>query len=894
MSPRHKRLFRLGRRSIAPELDEEIGLHLALRVEQLVRAGLTPDEARREAERRFGDIARTRRRIAREHARHARSTRHREWLAATVHDVRIAARGLRRSPAFTGMVIAILALGIGANAAMFGLIDRLLLRGPAHVRDSDRVVRLYESHLVPGMGDFTTSTVGYVFYAAVRDGTRAFERVAAYSGAQEVTSGRGAEATRVAASWVTWDFFPTLGATPTLGRFFAREETAPPVGENVAVIGHRLWRSRFGGAHDVLGRTIEIGDERYTIIGVAPAGLTGVELAPVDVWLPMSARARRMTDDWARAWDVQFLNVIARLRDDATSARASSEATTAARRAYTGDEPGLSEMRVTARPIWFDDAGREASEVSVSRWLFGVSGVVLLIVCANVVNLLLARARHRRREVAVRVALGAGRGRLVRLLLAESALLALGGAVAGLVAAQWGGALVRRTLLPDVDWAASAVDARVLAFTVAAVVVTTLLIGLVPAVRATRPGMGEALREGAREGGGRRSRLRIGLTMAQAALSAVLLVGAGAFVRSLTHARSLDLGIEPERVLAVSMQWPGAGEADRSARDARVDRSMEAIRTLPGVEHAAVAVGTPFRTRFQTRLRAEGWDSLPTLPGGGPNISAVSSDYFATLGVAILRGRGFTGADRAGSERVTVVNETMARTLWPSSPAIGRCLYVGQATECTRVVGVAEDARRYALREPPAMQYYVPLGQESGMGGRMLLVRTRGNPEALAPTIRRTLLELEPSLRWVDIHAMQDFIDPLIRPWRLGATLFGLFGALALVVAAVGLYSVIAYGVAERTREVGVRLALGARAGDVVRLVVREGVLAGVVGLLVGLGLAVAAASRLEPLLFETSPRSPAVLAVVAITLLAAAAVASLVPAWRATRIDPAVALRME
>ncbi len=494
----------------------------------------------------------------------------------------------------------------------------------------------------------------------------------------------------------------------------------------------------------------------------------------------------------------------------------------------------------------------------------------------------------------MRVALGAGRGRLVRLLLAESALLALGGAVAGLVAAQWGGALVRRTLLPDVDWAASAVDARVLAFTVAAVVVTTLLIGLVPAVRATRPGMGEALREGAREGGGRRSRLRIGLTMAQAALSAVLLVGAGAFVRSLTHARSLDLGIEPERVLAVSMQWPGAGEADRSARDARVDRSMEAIRTLPGVEHAAVAVGTPFRTRFQTRLRAEGWDSLPTLPGGGPNISAVSSDYFATLGVAILRGRGFTGADRAGSERVTVVNETMARTLWPSSPAIGRCLYVGQATECTRVVGVAEDARRYALREPPAMQYYVPLGQESGMGGRMLLVRTRGEPDALAPTIRRTLLELEPSLRWVDIHAMQDFIDPLIRPWRLGATLFGLFGALALVVAAVGLYSVIAYGVAERTREVGVRLALGARAGDVVRLVVREGVLAGVVGLLVGLGLAVAAGSRLEPLLFETSPRSPAVLAVVAITLLAAAAVASLVPAWRATRIDPAVALRME
>jgi len=905
---RYRRLFHfLGRRTrpIEADVDDEIGLHLELRVEQLVRRGLAPDEARREALRRFGDVDVARHEITRiDRGREAR-VRGREWLDGVWQDVRYAARGVRRAPGVALMIVLTLGLGIGANAAMFGIVDRLLLRGPERVRDADRVTRLYVTQPSAGGTEFFTgSTVGYVLYANMRDHARAFERVAAYA-VTDATLGEGDAAERVRSGAATWDFFPLLGVRPQLGRFFGAEEDRPPAGERVAVLGYGLWRRAFAGDPAAVGRTLTLNDETYTIVGVAPRGFTGVELGRVDVWVPMSVRSNGITNDWPTSWNAQWLQVVARLKPGVTPEQAGADATAAHRRTYAGEDKDWTGARLSVAPLRYNRQGKESPEAAVSRWLVGVATVVLLIVCANVANLLLARAVRRQREVAVRLALGVRQGRLVRLLLAETVLLGLAGGAAALAVAHWGGRAVRTLLLPDVDWGSMpTVDGRVLAFTAAAALATGVLVGLVPALQAGRADLTTALRSGAREGGGRGAGLRTGLTVAQSALSVVLLVGAGLFVRSLHNINALDLGIEPARVTTVSPSWPTirrlpqeARTAERARRDAVVDAALERVRLIPGVEQASVAVGTPFNSSFGINLRVEGHDSIPTLAGGGPYVSAVSSGYFATVGTRLLRGRAFTPADRAGSERVAVVNATMARTLWPNAEAIGRCLYL-DSLPCSRIVGVVADARRFQLREKAAMQYFVPLGQESGIGGRALLVRPRGPSPgagaALAPLIRAELRRLDPSIGFVAVKTLQESVDPQIRPWRLGATMFGVFGALALAVAAIGLYSVIAYGVAQRTRELGVRLALGAQRGSIVRLVVRQAMAATAAGLALGTGGALLGGRYLEPLLFETSARSPAVFAAVAAALLAVGVLASLVPARRATRVDPVTALRAE
>jgi predicted permease len=326
-----------------------------------------------------------------------------------------------------------------------------------------------------------------------------------------------------------------------------------------------------------------------------------------------------------------------------------------------------------------------------------------------------------------------------------------------------------------------------------------------------------------------------------------------------------------------------------------LDEATERIRRLPGVEHASSAIGTPFRGSYAGFLRVPGRESLPKLPGGGPWISAVAPDYFATVGTRILRGRAFEPTDRPDGERLVIVSETMAKALWPGKEGIGECIIVGaKETPCARVVGIAQDAHRLWVREEPAMQYYVPLGQERHYGGRLLLVRPRGDASALIPTLRRELHGLDPSLQDVDIRYLQDRLDPQIRPWRLGATMFGIFGALALIVAAVGLYSVVAYTVTQRTHEFGVRMALGARSGDILRLVVRQGTMTALIGTAIGIALALAAGRFIQPLLFKTSARSPVILATVAGILVVVAIVASLIPAWRAKRVDPVVALRAD
>jgi len=466
-----------------------------------------------------------------------------------------------------------------------------------------------------------------------------------------------------------------------------------------------------------------------------------------------------------------------------------------------------------------------------------------------------------------------------------------------------GGKFIRGVFLPDVAWTDATVDLRVLVVTAVTALVTGIVVGLVPALQGTKLDLTSTLKSGVREGGAQRSRVRTTLTVVQAALSVVLLVGAGLFLNSLRQVYDLHLGIEPDKVLTVAFDWPSmasmpedAKDRERQRRNQVYEQALARARAIPGVEHAAVVVGTPFQTSNMIGgLRTPGRDSLPRVGDEGPTIRAVSDDYFVTAGTRVVRGRAFAPADLTGATHVVIVNETMARAVWPNRDPIGECLLI-DSLPCSSVIGVVEDARRFSLKENPAMQYYIPLGEERlfGFGGRKLFVRPRGDPEALRERLRSELLRLDPSVGFVTIEWLQDSLDPQIRPWRLGAAMFGVFGALALLVAAIGLYSVIAYLVAQRTHELGVRIALGASVRDIVALVVRYGVGLAVVGVVVGALLALNAGRWIEPLLFDTSPRDPRVFGVVVAVLLVVAVVASVVPAWRAARVDPVEALRVE
>jgi predicted permease len=907
--PGIRRFFRIALRRgdvVARNVDEEIRAHLDMRAEQLVREGFSPDEAHVEAARRFGSLEEARRDLQEHAKQRERTMQFREWVDALKQDVRYAARGLRREPLFTAFVVATLALGIGANAAMFGVIDRLLLRGPAHVVDASRVMRVYFHARVPGQGDYTGDGFGYVTYDVLKRDAHSFDGVAAYvaNSHQAEVMGHGADAELVDQGQATADLFTVLGVKPALGRFFTTAEDSVEGPARVAVLGFGLWQRAFGGDRSVLGKSIVLRDVPYTIIGVAPSGFTGPQLGRVDVWLPVSLHVTMGSPDWSRTWDSQWLRIIARLKPGVTVARASDDATAVYRPAYAGGDKSEAGSNIFLAPLSFGDSGKETTEIGVSRWLVGVAFIVLMIACANVVNLLLARAVRRRREVAVRLALGAGQRRLIQLLLTESLLLAALGGAAGLAVAWITGRLLRSVLLSNVEWTSSPVDGRVLAISAAIALGVGIVVGLVPALRSSKQELTPALKSGVREGGMRGARLRSALTVAQAAMSIVLLAGAGLFMRSLSNVRSLDLGIQADRMIAAYPRWPAIADRDTAAQ--RVEKlrrasvylqALERMRRMPGVEHAALTVGLPFRSGFQQALRVQGWDSLPKA-GGYPGISAATSEYFEAAGTRLLSGRTFTPADRRGSEPIAIVSNTMAKTLWPRGNAIGQCIFTGPGKEnltvCSRVVGVVADARKQSLREKPQMHYYVPFGQERGMGGTDLIVRPRGDVAAMIREIQRTFHEMDPTIAYVYASTLQVDVDSQARPWLLGASMFGLMGLLALVVAAVGLYSVMSYLVAQRTHELGVRIALGASGGNIVSLVFRNSAGMAAMGIAIGLGLTLLAGRFVEPLLFDTSARDAGVLTGVSLAMIAVAAIASVIPAMRARGTDPMEALRTE
>jgi predicted permease len=900
-----RRLFRLAPdrpEQVEAEIDEQIDLHLELRTEQLIAQGLSPEAARIEAVRRFGALERARPTLISSASRREHRMRLRDFMDAFLQDLRHALRALRKQPGFSAAVIITLALGIGANATMFGVVDRLLLRPPSYLRSPGDAGRVYLT-TTRGGREIISNNMAWQRYTDLRDNAHSFSETAAFFNTEMVV-GLGDEARQTQVGMVSAGLWPFFGVRPAVGRFFTAEEDKPAEGAAVAVLGNAYWQSAYGSDPGIIGRRLTIGRTAYTIIGIAPPGFSGMSLSAVAAFIPINAGGddlfppRAGRNPWHRGYNYTWMEMIARRKPGVSEETAAADLTNAFRvslerqRSQGGDATPVDSLRPHAQvaSVIFDRGPKVRASAKVATWLGGVSLLVLLVACANVASLLLARAIQRRREVAVRIALGISRARLIRYLLAESLLLAFAGGIVAVLVAQWAGSALHTLLLPNVEWAGTLTDSRVLIFTAITALAAGLLTGLTPALQHVGADLTGALKSGGREGGLRRTRLRASLIALQGAISVILLIGAGLFVRSLHNVRSLELGFDAERLLHVGLAMRGT-VLDRPQQAALIARVKEHAKTLPNVETASITVSVPFWVS---------WSDVVFVPGVDRArlrdelyLNAVSPEYFAATGTPIIRGRGFTTADDSGSAGVAVVSLAAARMIWGTTDPIGQCMKIAADTmPCRAVVGVAGDILLH-YNEGVAPQVYLSVAQEqAGMTG--VFVRTRGPAQAAMESVRRGLQPLMPGTAYVEAKPVQDVVDPEIRPWRLGAAMFTLFGALALLLAAVGLFSVISYNVSQRTHEMGVRIALGAGARDVLGLVMREGLQITVIGIAIGIVVALAAGRYLAPLLYSVSAKDPLTFIVVVVTLLAAAIGATVLPALRASRVDPNVALRSD
>jgi putative ABC transport system permease protein len=830
-----------------------------------------------------------------------------QFVDAFGQDLRYAVRGLRTAPGFAASVIVALALGIGANAAMFGVVDRLMFRPYPYLKDPSAVHRIYLRLNVRGTARTQPGGFPYLRYADLRSGTSSFTHHAAFlSPTLAVGIGDAARERRVGVvSAGFWDFF---AARPALGRFFSAAEDTTPRGADVVVLGHGFWKVEFGGRADVIGQVVQVNNVSATIIGVAPEGFVGVDDDdPPALFMPITTyRGRRAEAEpndptsWFTTYNTGLVSIMVRRKPGVSVGQANADVTQAYRASYLKElelNPGMtplaqshptaivSDMKTGAGP----DPGLEAR---TALWVSGVAAIVLLIACANVANLFLARALKRRREMAVRLALGVTRARLMRQTLTESLLLALLGCVAGLLLAYWGGAGIRRMLVAS-DNAPLEVftDWRTLGVAIGAALLAALVTGIAPSLVSVRSDLALTLKTGARGGSQPSSRGRTALLVLQGALSVALLIGAGLFVRSLDNVKTMRIGYDAEPVLLAKSVMRGM-RLDSAASVALRHALVEKARAIPGVEAAAWVYSVPFRSTSATRLFVEGIDTVARL--GRFTYQASSPGYFETMGTRILRGRAYTDADRAGAPRVMVVSESMGRVLWPGADPLGQCVKVHADTmPCTTVIGIAEDMVQNDLQASARFHYYMPIDQFDPQGGNGLFLKVRG-ARRQQETVRKALQTVMPGQTFVTITPLSDVVDAARRSWRLGATMFGAFGVLALGVAAIGLYGVIGYNVTQRMHELGVRVALGAQPGDILRLIVGQGVAFALAGVGLGGALALAASRWMQPLLFRQSAKDPVVYLFVGVIMLVVALLASASPAARAAKADPNAALRAE
>ena len=896
-----RRVFRLppSRASLARELDDELAFHLETRVQRLIASGMSPDAARAEALRQFGDVEAVRHDcLIIDHDRE-RAMRRASILDEMRQDIAYAFRSLRNNRGFAITVVLTLALGLGVNMAMFSFLDVVFLRPPAGVVAPEQVRRVWtEIKFVNGAQYW--SGFSYPRYAAVQSALGDRVATALYDGPDNLWVGRGNEATGVRVSGATASYFDLLGARTSRGRYFTSEEARLGAAAPVVVASHAYWREQLGGDPDALGREIIIAGKPYTLIGIAGEGFTGVELDATDLWIPLGSGPDYTRSQWWTSHNVNGFQILLRPADPVSDAALAQRVATGLRRPEAIRIPSDTANAVQLGSIIkAQGPGTKAQEVKIAMRLAGVTIIVLLIAGANVVNLLLARAVRRRREIAVRLAMGISRRRLARLLLTESVLLATTAALAALLAAYWGGELLRTLLMPGVQWAegASTVHWRVVSLALVTGIGAGLLAGLLPAMQSMKLDLVGALktgRGGSDHPGG--SRVSSFLVVAQAALSVVLLVGAGLFVSSLTNVRGLRTGYDAGQILYAGVQF----DAPDSARSARLPQMLREIgarlRGAPGVEAVAFSRMAPTRG-FGVKTY---FPDVDTLVHRKPfaTYSVVSPGFFAATGTRILRGADFPREGRAPIPAV-VVNEAMAKAQWPGMEAIGRCMRFSPTGPCFQVIGIAENAMLDELLEDPQPQYYLSLDNppaEVGSAFGTIIIRTgrgTGTRDMVSTEVRRLLREAFPGGR-PTIATMDQYLEPQYRPWRMGATLFTAFGVLALVVAALGIYSTIAYTVTQRTHEFGVRTALGARTLDILRQVIGGSLRTVAIGVVAGIALAIAGGRFVAALLYGIEPGDPVVMVSVSVALLMVGAVAALGPAWRAARVDPVTALRVD
>jgi putative ABC transport system permease protein len=857
------------------ELDEELRAYVESAAEEKMRIGMSREDAWRAARVETGGVEGLKEDV--------RDVGWEVALESFVQDLRYGMRMLRKNPGFTAIAILALALGIGANTAMFSVIEAVLLR-PLPYNDAKELVRVASTWERSGIT--TTYSSSPPDFFDWRDQSRSFASMFAYHMGENALTGRG-DAKRMRTVMATAEMFSTLLVRPALGRGFLAEENRKGA-NHVVVLSHALWRAEFGGAADALGKTIEMDSEPYTIIGVMPEGFQ-FPLTGSDAYVPIGFDEKVMTQRGAH-----YLHVLARLRSGVSVAQANED---------------LGGIMAELRRLYPDKDVEWG--VHVDRWssalvgeirpallvLLGAVGLVMLIACANISNLLLARAAVRRRELAMRRALGAGRLRLVRQMMTEGLLLALFAGGASLLLAHW--ALVSIVSfgpkdIPRIDNVG--LNTAVLAFTLAISVVSALLFGLIPALRSSAPEVSGLVKSAAwssREAG----RVRNALLIAEVALSMMLLAGAGLLIRSFIGLRSLSPGFDPSGVLTLDVGVPEAHYKNSSALQSYWDELLAQLRGLPGVTFAGLVNELPMSgDDFSSSLRVEG-RTVPEKDEPSAELRAATPDYFRTLAIPLKKGRMFAEADRLGGARVLLASETAARMFFPGGDAIGQKLRFGARggyeVNQGEIVGIVGDVHYFGVDAAVPPMFYVALAQ-AGLDGASVVIRTTGSPAALGLLSRKVIQGIDRDALVSEATPFEEMVAGALGQRRFYMMLLGTFAALALVLAAVGLYGVISYSVTQRTQEIGVRMAMGAARKEVLAMVMRQGLGFAALGLAVGLVMAMTLNRALKGLLVGVSTTDPLTLVVTATVLLLVAVLACYVPARRATRVDPMVALRFE
>jgi putative ABC transport system permease protein len=819
-------------------------------------------------------------------------------------DIRYAFRMLVKNPGFSAIAILSLALGIGANTTIFTVVNAILLH-PLPVKDISRLVQLdtVDTKTRVTAANVTKLGMSYPNYQDYARQSEVFSGLVGIAGPLPFTWSGGSEPKQVLGQLVTANYFEVLGLTPAVGRFFLHDEDSKPGGNNVVVLSYALWVNKFGSDPNVTGKVMTLNATPYTVIGVGPRGFKGTFIFgnAEDVWVPVSMYPQVLAGFFKDNFnDRRFLatTVFGRLKDGVSIPAAEASLKTIASQLEKAFPKDNASRSVALTPLADAAVGvnNRAQLVLAGGLMMAIVGVVLLIACVNVANLLLAQAARREKEMSLRAALGAGRGRVVRQLLTESLVLALVAGVVGIAIAYGGRALLWSFRPPfildgDVD---IAFDSHVLFFTLGVSLLTAVVIGLAPAIKVARPNLIEVLKTGGRGGSvsWARNRFRSLLVVAEIALALVALVGAGLFVRSMQNAQRVETGFESKNLFVFAFDL-GALHYDEDRGQQYFRAAIDRAQASPGVAAATIAGNFPLGGGFSRTVFPEGQDEATGYRGTLTQLNDIAPNFFKTLRIPLVSGREFTDSDRKDTTLVAIVSEAMAKQFWPNENAVGKRFHFFGDKNLREVVGVAHDTVVNNIGEEPQPLAYLPLTQDYSPAATMQ-VRTTGKPENVISTVRGQVQSLDNNLALTNWNTIGELLDQGLWAPRMGAALLAVFGLIALILAVIGVYGVLSYSVSQQTREIGIRMAMGAQTGSVTNLVVRQGMRLAIIGLVLGLVAAFAAMRLLSSLLFGVSAHDPLIFGGVTLVLATAAALACYIPARKAARVDPLVALRYE